>query len=422
VNEFADAKQIALLGIALAVGLLIGVERGWTTREAKEGERIAGLRTYGLISLLGACAGLLAQYIGALGFGLIFIAFSIIVTAAYAIHRRTSADSSITSLVTMLLTFILGSLVVLGHVNLASSTAVVVVLLLRFKQTLHLWLRKLGRKELHAALQLLLISVVLLPVLPNKGYGPWQSFNPYEAWWMVVLISSISFVGYFTMKISGLEKGIILTALTAGLVSSTALTLHFSRLYHKQPRMKNMLAAGILLACGTMFPRILLVASIINPALFKQLAIPILVMTLLTFFCAVINWRPNGAKQIGEIADFINPLAFKSALVFGALLVLIMLLGKAAIHYYGETGLYMLAFLSGIADVDPINLTLSKMSRVDLSLNTAVLGILIAASTNTLVKASLAVVIGGADLLLRVFVPLLSSALMGLTVFWLLNY
>ena len=420
-NEFADAEQIALLGVALAVGLLIGVERGWTRREAKEGERIAGLRTYGLIALLGACTGLLAQYIGVLVFGLIFIAFSIIVTAAYVLHRRTSADSSITSLVTMLLTFILGSLVVWGHVNLASSTAVVMVLLLRFKQTLHLWLRKLGRQELHAALLLLLISVVLLPVLPNQGYGPWQALNPYEAWWMVVLIASISFAGYFIMKVSGLEKGVILTALTAGLVSSTALTLHFSRLYHKQHGMKNMLAAGILLACGTMFPRVLLIASIINPTLFSTLAIPMLLMTLLTFFSAAIIWRQNCHQDTGDLADFINPLELKSALIFGALLALVMLLGKATIHYYGETGLYMLAFLSGIADVDPINLTLAKMSKGDLSADVAVFGILIATATNTLVKAGLTGVVGGKELFIRVFAPLLLSATGGLITLWLLE-
>jgi uncharacterized membrane protein (DUF4010 family) len=420
VNEFADAKQIGLLGIALAVGLLIGIERGWTTREAKEGERIAGLRTYGLIAVLGSCAGLLVQYIGALGFGLIFLAFSIIVTTAYALHCRTSADSSITSLVTMLLTFILGSLVVLGHVNLASSTAVVTVLLLRFKQTLHLWLRKLGRKELHAALQLLLISVVLLPVLPNQGYGPWKAFNPYEAWWMVVLIASISFVGYFIMKVSGLEKGVILTALTAGLVSSTALTLHFSRLYQKNNIMKNMLAAGILLACGTMFVRILLIASIINPSLFKILVVPMTIMTLISIISAAIIWHHNGNQETGQLSDFINPLELKSALFFGALLTLVLLLGKAAIHYYGETGLYMLAFFSGIADVDPINLTLAKMSKADLSSDVAVLGIVIAASTNTLVKGGLAAVIGGKALLIRVFLPLLLSAMGGISIVWLL--
>ncbi|HEY7866385.1 MAG TPA: MgtC/SapB family protein [Psychromonas sp.] len=421
-NDFTDAKEIALLGTALAVGLLIGVERGWKLREAKEGERIAGLRTYGLIGLLGGTAGLLFQYMGALVFGLVFMGFTIAVTVSYVLRRLKSDDASITSLVTMLLTFILGSLVALEHINLGASSAVVIVLLLRFKGVLHSWLRKLGRQELHATIQLLLISVVMLPVLPNQGYGPWLVFNPFEAWWMVVLIASISFVGYFSMKISGTEKGVILTALAGGLASSTALTLHFSRLYKKQPAMDSMLAAGILMACATMFPRILLVAGLINPALLPALLTPMAVMSLLTFFFAALIWREKETnKATPNLSSLINPLELKSALFFGALLVLVLLLGKAAVHYYGETGVYLLALLSGIADVDPINLTLSKMSRTDLPVNVAVLGIVIAASTNTLIKAGLAVAVGGRKMFLQVVLPLLITASAGLAVLWIIS-
>jgi uncharacterized membrane protein (DUF4010 family) len=199
VNDFADAEKIALLGSALAIGLLIGIERGWKSREAKEGERVAGLRTYGLTGLLGGCAGLLSQYLGAIVFGLVFLGFAGAVTVAYVMQRRAKGDASITSIISILLTFLLGALATLGHVNLAASAAVITALLLRFKEVLHGWLRRLEVHELHAALQLLLISIVLLPILPDQGYGPWQVFNPYETWWMVVLIASISFVGYFTM-------------------------------------------------------------------------------------------------------------------------------------------------------------------------------------------------------------------------------
>lgn len=421
-NDFTDAEEILLLGIALAVGLLIGVERGWKLRDAKEGERIAGLRTYGLIGLLGGASGLLFLYMGALVFGLVFMGFTIAVTVSYVVRQLKSSDASITGLVTMLLTFILGSLVTLDHINLGVSSAVVIVLLLRFKDVLHDWLRKLGQQELHAAIQLLLISVVMLPVLPNQGYGPWLVFNPYEAWWMVVLIASISFVGYFSMKISGTEKGVILTALTGGLVSSTALTLHFSRLYKKQPLLDSVLASGILMACATMFPRILLVAGLINPALLSALLPPMAVMTLITFLFAALIWRKKGAnKAAQDLSLLISPLELKSALFFGALLVLVLLLGKAAVHYYGEAGVYMLALLSGIADVDPINLTLSKMSRTDLPLNVAVLGIVIAAATNTLVKAGLAVAIGGRKMFLQVVLPLLFTVSAGLAVFWMMS-
>lgn len=419
-NDFADAEQILLLGFALAIGLLIGVERGWESREAKEGERIAGLRTYGLIGLLGGGAGVLSKFLGVAAFGLIFLGFTVAVTVTFAIRQRVSGDVGITSLITMLLTFVLGVLAALGHVNLAASAAVVTTILLRFKDVLHGWLRKLERQELHAALQLLMISVVLLPILPDRGYGPWQVLNPYEIWWMVVLIAGISFIGYFTMKIAGPEKGVILTALSAGMVSSTALTLHFSRLSQKQEDIKNLLASGILVACGIMFPRTVLISSIIAPALFSELIIPMAMMTVLTLFSAAVIWRNSVDNTPRELAHLINPLELKSALFFGALLVLVVLLGKAAVHFYGEAGLYLLAAVSGIADVDAINLTLSRMSNVDLSLDVAVLGIVIASSSNTLVKAVLAVLVGGSGLGIRVFVPLVAVAGAGLATAWLI--
>jgi len=419
-NGFADAEQIALMAIALAIGLLIGVERGWKFREAKEGQRIAGLRTYGLTGLLGGGAGLLSQYLGATAFGFVFLGFAVTVTVAYAMQRNVSEDASITSLVTILLTFILGALATLEHVNLAASVAVVTAILLRYKAVLHGWLKKLEKKELHAALQLLLISIVLLPILPDHGYGPWQALNPYEIWWMVVLIAGISFSGYFAMKIAGPRRGVILTALAAGMASSTALTLHYARLSQKHKNMKNLLAAGILLACGTMFPRIVLVSSLINPALFSKLVVPMSIMTVVVLLSSLVIWHKKADQAPGELTHLINPLELKSALFFGALLILVILLGKAAIDYFGEAGIYILAMVSGIADVDPINLTLSRMSTVDLSLDLAVMGIVIAASSNTLVKALLATFIGGPGIGVRVLLPLLVASTVGLTTAWLM--
>ncbi len=419
-NEFVDAENIVLLGSALAIGLLIGVERGWRSREVKEGQRIAGLRTYGLTGLLGGCAGLLSQYLGVIIFGFIFLGFTAAVTVAYAMQQRVSGNLSITSLITILLTFVLGTLATLDHINLAASTAVITALLLRFKDVLHSWLKNLEQRELHAALQLLLISVVLLPILPNQGYGPWQTLNPYEIWWMVVLIASISFIGYFFMKLAGAKKGVMLTALTAGMASSTALTLHFSKLSRQQQgEMKNLLAAGILVACGTMFPRVVLVATLINPVLFSGLIIPMVVMSLLTFSAATIIWNQSTNYQPRTFAHLNNPLELKQALFFGVLLVIVILLGKVSIHFFGEMGIYLLAAVSGIADVDSINLALSRMSITEFSLDVAVLGIVIASSSNTLFKAFLAVFIGGSSMIMRVLLPLLFIGIAGLVTAWL---
>ncbi|MBN7827200.1 MgtC/SapB family protein [Bowmanella dokdonensis] len=413
-----DTQAFILLGIALAIGLLIGVERGWRFRQQEEGKRVAGLRTFGLTGLLGGCSGMLLQNLGGLGFALIFIGFCLSVAVAYWSRSDQGADASITSLISLLLTFVLGAMAALNLPEVAVAAAVVSALLLRYKELLHGWLQKLEERELQAALQLLLISLVMLPVLPDEGYGPWQVLNPYEIWLMVVLIAGISFIGYVAMKWGGADKGIILTALSAGMVSSTALTLHFSRLSRQQSELSSRLSVGILLACGTMFPRVLLVASLINPAIFNELWLPVTVMALILLLACALLWNRRGATK-ASITHLVNPLELRSAILFGGLLTLILLAGKALTEFFGEAGIYILAVVSGIADVDPVNLTLSRMSLADISVDKAALGILLASSTNTLVKALISVSVAGAGMLWRVLLPLLLAAVTGLAIAWI---
>ncbi len=416
-----EADQIWLLGAAVAIGLLIGTERGWKSREAPEGERIAGLRTFGLIGFLGGASGLLALYLHPVVLGFVFLGFAAAVIMAYLQHQKRSDDFSITGLVAALLTFVLGAMATLDHAAVAASAAVVTALLLRLKTVLHGWLKKLEPRELDAALLFLLISVVMLPVLPDKGYGPWDALNPYEIWWMVVLIAGISFIGYFAMKIAGTDQGAIITALAAGMVSSTALTLQFARLARYMPGKEQVLAAGILVACGIMFPRVLLVAVIIYPDMLAHLWMPVLVMSLIVFAPVLVLWRRVNRRSEQPAAPTVlqNPMELKSALVFGLLLALVVLLGQGLKEWLGETGIYLLAAISGITDVDALNLTLSRMASAgDILPGLAAMGILIAATSNSLVKGVLALSIGGPTLGLRVFVPLLVAGLTGIGLVW----
>ena len=407
------------LAVALAIGLLIGIERGWKARDAKEGARIAGVRTFGLIGLLGGGSALLVGQLGTLLPGLVFIGLAGMLTAVHVVNLRHNDDISITSLVAGLLTFILGALAAIGEVAIAAASAVVTTLLLSYKPVLHEWLGRLESNELRAGLQLLLISVVLLPILPNQGYGPWQSINPYIIWWMVVLIAAISFVGYFAMKIAGARRGVIMTGLFGGLASSTAVTLHFSRLAQTSAAFGPMLATGILLACGTMFPRTLLVASLLNPDLFQLLLLPAAVMALLTYLPALFYWRAQKHKKPTAESPLSNPLELKTALKFGFLLALIMLLGKALQQWFGEIGVLALAAASGVADVDAITLSLARMSQTELVLPIAATGIVLAAASNSLVKGGMATVIGGRRMGLQVGLPLMISAFGGLVSVWL---
>ncbi|MEX2257433.1 MAG: MgtC/SapB family protein [Woeseia sp.] len=409
-----DLQWSYQLAVALAIGLLVGIERGWDRREAEEGQRTAGVRTFGLMGMLGGLAGLVGIEGGLIPASLMFVGVAGFLSVMYALDVRKHGDLGATTEIAALTTFVLATMAGLGHMVIASAAAVVMVVLLGAKSLLHDWLEQLRRPELVAAAKLLVISVVLLPLLPNQGYGPWQSLNPYVIWWMVVLVAGVSFVGYFAVRLAGARAGIAFTALFGGMASSTAVTLHLSRLAARGRANHRLLAGGILLACGIMFPRLLLVAVIINPALWSSLVVPVTVMSILVLGPAFwLVGRPDVEVNADNLLPT-NPLELTSALVFGALLAAIMLLGKALTEWFGDAGVYALAAASGVADVDAINLSLAGMSRDDLALAVASLGILIAAAVNSLVKAGITVFSAKRSTSVPVAVVLVLAVLAGL--------
>ncbi len=390
-----ELESFKLLGIALAIGLLIGLERGWRTRNRDEGMRVAGLRTYGLIGLLGGLWGILSKEIDPILLGFSFLGLTLALLVAYSKSLDKFEDFSITSMIASLITFALGALAVFGHITVACSAAVVITSLLGFKPLLHGWMKKLEQQELDATLQLLLISVVVLPILPDQGYGPWAAFNPYHIWWMVVLIAGISYLGYFAIRIVGDRHGPVLTGALGGLVSSTAVTLNLSRLSKHYPDNDRVLAAGILTACATMFARTLLLVSIMNPVLCRALLPALLLMCLSTYLVAFLLWKNAREFRTGEELSLENPFQLGMALKFGAFLTVILLLSNLLKMYFGNMGTYFLAAASGLADVDPITLTMSRMSQDGLNLYVAGKAILIAVSVNSLVKSIFSMTIGG---------------------------
>ncbi|WP_299018250.1 MgtC/SapB family protein [uncultured Photobacterium sp.] len=408
------------LGIALLLGALIGTQRGWVHRNEAAGSRIAGIRTYSLIGLMGGLCGMLTELYSELILGFSFVALTGLIVMAYIKSQKVKSNLSITGLIGMLITFLLGSLTVVGEPVIAASAAVITAIILDNKKELHDALMKLQEYELDAALRLLLISVVMLPLLPNQGMGPWQAINPYEIWWMVVLIASISFVGYFAIKIGGAEKGILFTCLFAGLSSSTALTLQFSNLSKQQSHLSGLLASGILISCGTMFPRILFVCSVINYALVDLLWWPMLLMMAGFYLPAYWIWQHANvtSEKSPEVKQ--SPLALSSALFFGLVLLLIMLLSNALQEWFGDAGTLSLAAISGITDVDAITLALGRQSASNgLLVNTTVLAIFIAAAVNSLVKMGMACFVGAKSLRRYVIAPVTGSVLLGAVTVWL---
>jgi len=414
-----DTQLLPLL-VALALGMLIGLQRGWHERDTPAGGRIAGIRTFGLLALSGALAGMLTTPLGsgiAIAMGL---AVTLLLGLAHWLDSNNDHDYGITTVVAGVVTYLTGLLTILGDLSLAVAVAVITTIVLHFKQTLHQAMGHLSDSEMRGILQLALISAVLLPVLPNQSYGPWGALNPYEIWLMVVLIAGISLAAYFAMRLTGPNKGVLITSVLGGLASSTALTLSLARMNARVP-MPHLLSCGILLASAIMYPRILLEVAVINPALLPTLLPPMLAMTLGCVLGAFLLWRKSessAAINTGKLAT--QPFQLIPALKFGVLLVGILLIAHGIQEHMGEQGLWLVSIVAGLTDVDAITLTLARMAQDSIGTDTAVTGITLAAITNTLVKGGLALFAGHASLCRPLWPGLLLAVVLALLTLWIL--
>jgi uncharacterized membrane protein (DUF4010 family) len=283
----------------------------------------------------------------------------------------------------------------LGYGHVAGAVAVVVAILLSSKRRIHRTVEGLEQRELTAALQLLALAFVLMPILPDEGLGPWQALNLREILWMVLLIGGLSFLGYFAVKRAGARIGFGVAALLGGLVSSTAVTLEFARRARTQPEVSPLLAAGVVGAGGTMFARVLVLMAVVAPALLPTALAPLAVAALLCWGAAWWGWR-RAPREIGSKSVHLgSPLVLKVALFFAGLLALVALLASALRAWLGDAGVYPLAVIAGLGDVDAITLTLSRQTADDLALTVATHGVLLATAANSLLKAGMAWGVGG---------------------------
>ncbi len=396
-----DANDTLLrLAVALAIGLLIGFERGWQEREKLEGSRIAGIRTFGIIGLFGGAAGLVTETQGGWVLASGVAALGIIVGVAHFRSPAAERDVSITTLTALLCTFALSALAGLGHLTGAGAAAVVMALLLGIKPELHGLLRRIRREELLATIRLLLVSVVVLPILPDRGFGPGGALNPYRIWWMVVLVAGLSYIGHVAVRAIGARRGVLLMALAGGLSSSTAVALNLARLGRQKAMSADLIAAGTVTASMVMFPRIFLIAIVTAPALSERLAWVVAPAAAAGFLAAwglVRKAAGNGDEKLTEerfAGD--NPLDLKAAVQFGALLAVIMVLAHAAENFLGEAGILALAAVSGLADTDAITLSVADAAiRETIEPGLAAGAILTALAVNTVLKAGLVLVIAG---------------------------
>lgn len=387
-------ETLSRLAVSLAIGLLVGLERGWRTRDEEDHQRAAGFRTFALSGLLGGVTGVVSLQAGGQLVGFVFVVYGAAFAAFHWLEARAEQNMSVTSVVAGLLTFLLGTMAVMGELLVAIACAVAMTVLLALRDQLHRWVASLTWPEIRAGLILLAMSFLLLPILPNRTIDPWKSINLYEIWLLAILIAAISFSGYVAIKAFGDRLGIVMTAVAGGLASSTATALSFARLAREHPTSSRLLGAGILIAGAIMMIRVGFVAVALNGALLSRIAPPLAgAVVILALGTALLLFR--NTEQENPLLRIDNPLAIGTALKFAAFIAGIMLAIGILREAFGSTGVLIVAALSGLADVDAVTISLARLGGGDVDANTAVLGILIAVAVNTISKAILAGWAGG---------------------------
>jgi uncharacterized membrane protein (DUF4010 family) len=284
-------------------------------------------------------------------------------------------------------------MMVWGRADLGAALGVIIALILAMRPRLHGLARGMTADDLRAILEFAIITAVVLPLLPNRGLGPFGVLNPFQIWLIVVFVSGIGFLGYVLIKVLGTERGIGLTGLLGGLVSSTATTLSFAGKSKQERDLSPVLAQGILLASGVMFPRVLIWVGAVEPALLGSVALPVGVMFLVDLAVVAVLWRRGRAAPGADkpSVELTNPLKLRTAITFGLMFAVVLVLVRAANEFLGSAGVYLASGLAAVTDVDSITLSTAQLaSRGELGMQVAATAIVLATLVNTAVKGVMA--------------------------------
>jgi uncharacterized membrane protein (DUF4010 family) len=403
------------LGISLGLGLLVGLQR------ESVASRLAGLRTFPLVTILGTVCGLLGETFGGgvVATGLVALAVMIFIGKVAEI-KKDNPDPGLTTEIAMLLMFSVGAYLVNGHGAAAISIGGGVAVLLHFKGQLHGIVARLGENDLKAIMQFALISLVILPVLPNRAYGPYAVLNPRNIWWMIVLIVGISLGGYIVYKFFGQRAGIVLGGVLGGMISSTATTVSSARSTRETSGRAGLAAIVIMIASTVVFARLLVEIATVAPAFLSAAGPPLLLLlaTMATLSAAL--WLMS-RKEEHEMPAQDNPTELKSALLFGLIYAVVLFAVAAVRERFGSRGLYAVAVVSGLTDVDAITLSTSQLVNAGrLSTETGWKVIVLAALSNLIFKAGAVAVLGHRQLLAKVASAYAVALAVGLAilVFW----
>lgn len=408
--EGTDIAHLPAFAASLAIGLLIGLER-----ERHPGAK-AGLRTFALVALLAAILAYLGDLLGTpwlliVGLGVV----GVMIVAAYG-REEAYTEPGTTTVTALLVCFGLSAMVWYGQVRTAVMLAVVTVILLYFKAELHGATRRLTRRDLISMLQFGVLTLVILPLLPDQSYGRYGAFNPYQIWLIVVLISGISLTGYIALRLVGQRYGAPLLGFLGGLVSSTATTLVYARHARGHPDLQTLSVFVIVIANIVVLIRLAVLCVIVSPGMMATL-LPILSAGFLAGAVALIYlWRRTTHVDDAPIPDIKNPTELQAAFSFAAVYAAVVFLSTWLSDVAGEKGLYALALISGLTDVDAIALSVLRLFNLDQQgAQTVAIAIVLAVLSNMAFKLAMVLVVGGKDLFRRCGIAM-GAVAMGLIV------
>ncbi len=384
------------LAMALGIGFLIGVERGWRHREAPDGTRAAGLRTHAVIGLTGGLAGALLPAVGQLGFAAITIAFAGAFIVFKVRESQEDRDVSVTGTIAGLLVYALGVYAMWGDLSIAAAIGVTLAGLLAFKDALHTWLEKLTWKELRSALLILAATAIALPLLPDRTIDPWDAINLRELWLLTILVAGASFAGYIAVRVLGGDVGVLAGAAAGALVSSTVVTAELGRRARKGETHAAVAAAAAMLAAAVSVARVIALLMVTAAVILPE-AGPALAAALLAFVGGAFALRYfDREKAKGDTGHSVkSPLDLISVAQFALFLGAVIIIGRLVADAFGQAGLLPFAATAGLADVDAVALAAGSLVRGGLDPGVGAHAVLIAVAMNTLAKGVIAWVTGG---------------------------
>jgi len=385
------------LAIALGLGLLVGLQREHVS------SRLAGIRTFPLITLFGVLSGMLSQSFGGWVIAAALLSLGGLIVLGNIIELKDgSMDPGLTTEAALLLMFGVGAYLVIGRMEVAIAVGGGVAVLLQAKVQMHGVAAKLGDSDLKALMQFVLLSLVVLPILPDRTYGPYSVLNPRQLWLMVCLIVGISLAGYVIYKFFGERAGMVLGGVLGGLISSTATTVSYARRTAASLPSVHLAALVIQIASTVVFARVLLVIGVVSPVLLVAAARPLLIMMTLMALLSLGVWL-WGQKEQNRMPVQDNPSELKGALFFGVIFAAVLLAAAAAKERFGQSGLYVVAALSGLTDMDAITLSTAQLVNSDRLLpEVGWKLIVVSALANLVFKAGAIMVLGHRQLLARV--------------------